>query len=105
MELSGNQQRIANKRRKIIQDNFVNVRLCNKCKGTGLGNFYKHDGDYSWDGTSFCDKCEGVGYLSWKETILVKLCPKCKGGGCETCNDKGVLDWVQYMRVGGKNGK
>ncbi len=109
MYLNGNQQRISNNKRKVILDNFKDHRLCNDCNGTGLDNIVNLNGDYSWDGVSFCDKCEGIGYISWKETIMSKLCPKCKGGGhnsrldkCSVCNGKGVLDWIKYMRVGGK---
>ena len=99
----------ANKKREVITKHFLEgVRLCNDCSGTGLDNVKFLSGDASWDGHSFCDKCEGVGYLKWKETVTHKLCPMCNGGGgyekvCTACNGQGVLDWIQYMRVGDKN--
>jgi len=40
----------------------------------------------------------------FKNTIFLKKCPRCDGGGCAICNNKGTLDWIQYMRVGDKNG-
>jgi len=97
----------------VITKHFLEgVRLCNDCAGTGLDNvkFLDNGNDASWDGASFCDKCEGVGYLKWEETVTHKLCPSCKGGGgyeqvCTTCLGQGVLDWIQYMRVGGNNGE
>lgn len=107
MHLSEREQQSANRKRDLIHKHFPEgLRLCNSCAGTGLDNFKIMDsGDASWDGYSFCDKCKGIGYLSWKETITHKLCPKCQGGGgyekvCTACNGKGVLDWIQYMRVG-----
>jgi DnaJ-class molecular chaperone len=110
MHLSEREQISANKKRALISKHFPEgIRLCNDCSGTGLDNVHFLNGDASWDGYSFCDKCKGIGYLSWKETITMKLCPKCQGGGgyekvCSTCNNKGTLDWIQYMRVGDKNG-
>ena len=43
--------------------------------------------------------------------MIMKLCPYCKGGGlnsnsdekCSKCKGEGILDWIQYMRLGGKN--
>ena len=111
MYLSPDQQRRSNKQRELILKHCVDHRLCNGCNGTGLGNVSHFDGDYSWDGETFCDKCEGSGYLDFKETMIMKLCPYCKGGGlnsnsdekCSKCNGEGILDWIQYMRLGGKN--
>ena len=99
----------ANKRRELIQKYFFhNVRMCNGCAGTGLGNFITSGEDHSWDGHSYCDKCKGIGYLSWEETLLKKLCPTCNGGGnqkgtnkkCSSCEGEGVVDWIKYMRIG-----
>lgn len=108
MYLNPEQIEKANKKRAVILKHFLDsVRFCNECSGTGLKNFSRNEtGDSSWDGVSFCDKCEGLGYLSWKETVTTKLCPTCKGTGgyrreCPTCNGEGVLDWIQFMRVGG----
>ena len=116
MYMSINESQQATKKRNLITEHFLEgVRLCNNCNGTGLEGVHTNCyGDSSWDGTSFCDKCNGIGYLEWKETVLHKLCPVCKGGGlaangygnikCIACDGKGILDWIQYMRVGDKNG-
>lgn len=107
MYLNAEESQRANKKRETITKHFLeSVRLCNHCSGTGLKNFSRNEtGDSTWDGISFCDKCEGIGYLKWKETVELKLCPECKGdggyhGNCPTCNGEGILDWIQFMRVG-----
>lgn len=110
MYLSIEESQQATKKRNLITKYFSEgVRLCNSCAGTGLDNFSRNSsGDAIWDGVSFCNKCNGIGYLKWKETMLHKLCPVCKGSGgvggynriCSTCNGEGILDWIQYMRVG-----
>jgi DnaJ-class molecular chaperone len=102
----------ANNKRATIQKYFLNgVRYCDGCGGTGLSGTHRYaDGGYSWDGMSYCDKCHGIGYLNWKETITEKLCPICLGTGmaeksnknCSSCDGKGIVDWVRYMRLGGK---
>jgi len=100
----------------VISKHFLTgIRLCNSCNGTGLEGVQTNCyGDSMWDGTSYCDKCKGIGYLEWSETDEFKLCPRCFGGGfaangygnikCTACNGEGVLDWIQYIRVGDKNG-
>jgi len=107
MLLTPDKQQIANKQRELILKHCKNHRKCNDCGGTGLGNVTFMSGDYTWDGITFCDKCKGIGFLSWKETVTMKLCPKCKGGGrlseyeqCDKCKGRGILDWLQYM-IGG----
>ena len=104
MYLSPTEMQKANKKREVISKHFLDgVRLCNVCSGTGLKGVQTNScGDSMWDGVSFCDKCEGIGYLTWKETVLHKLCSRCDGAGCDVCNNEGVLDWIQYMRVGDK---
>lgn len=114
MYLTPNQVEAVNKKRDVIQKHFLSgVRYCNHCGGTGLDHFSStKDGGYIWDGVSFCDKCEGIGYLNWKETLLEKLCPTCQGTGvsenyktCPSCDKKGIVDWVRYIRLGGKRNK
>lgn len=112
MNLSSTEIVAANNKRKVIQDHFLKgVRFCNHCGGTGLSNVVRSsDGDCSWDGISFCDKCNALGFLNWKETITEKLCPSCLGTGlleksnkpCPSCDKKGVVDWIRYIRLGGK---
>lgn len=112
MYLNSREVEQANNKRNVIKKHFLkDVRYCNTCNGTGLSNFaLTNDGSYIWDGVSFCDTCNGIGYLSWKETITEKLCPLCKGTGrlkdsnkdCPGCHCKGVVDWIQYIMLGGK---
>jgi DnaJ-class molecular chaperone len=103
MYLNPQQVLEANKKRETIQKYFLKgVRLCNDCSGTGLKGVSEFDGNHCWDGTSFCDKCNGIGYLNWKETILEKLCPNCDGGGCKSCDGDGIVDWIRYLRLGRK---
>jgi len=107
MYLSATEQEIANKKRKVIQNSDEHLecyRKCNNCNGTGLSGVQGFDGSYSWDGVSFCKYCNATGYIMFKNTIFLKKCPRCDGGGCAICNNKGTLDWIQYMRVGDKNG-
>ncbi len=116
MYLSQTEIQISNKKREVISKYFLKgARLCNNCGGTGLKDVHTNiHGDSSWDGSSFCEKCKGTGFLKWNDSIEMKLCPKCNGGGlaangygnikCTTCDGQGILDWIQYMRVGEKNG-
>ena len=115
MHMSIQESQQATRKRNLISKHFSKgVCLCNSCNGTGLEGVRTNNyGDSSWDGSSFCDKCNGIGYLEWKETDLYKLCPRCNGGGlaangygnikCSACNGVGVLDWIQFMRVGDSN--
>lgn len=112
MYLTPDQVEAANNKREAIKKHFLDgVRFCNECGGTGLDAYRSRDGSYSWDGISFCSNCQGIGYISWKETITEKLCPMCEGTGiysdetCSSCNKKGVVDWVRYIRLGGKKKK
>ncbi len=109
MHLSPTEQRIAEQKRNLIQSSDIHLechRKCEKCSGTGLDNISNLNGDYSWDGVSFCKQCNATGYIMFKNTMILKKCPHCDGAGCDKCNNKGILDWIQYMRVGGKkNGK
>lgn len=86
-----------------IENHF---RPCSDCGGTGLRNIGKLVvGGFHWDGSSFCDKCKGVGYLDWEDSDLLHICYKCLGKGrdknwnhCSVCQGKGVLDWVQNLK-------
>ena len=113
MHLSYREIEAIDKKRSNIEKNFPDdLRPCNKCEGTGLDNITKYkDGGYGWDGYTYCDLCKGLGYLDWKETVFKKLCPSCQGKGklpksresCFGCEGTGIVDWVKYMRLGGKH--
>lgn len=80
-----------------------NISVCEICKGTGLANLQQHQGETitfsSWDGSSYCDKCEGIGYIGIKEGMQIDLlhyiCRNCAGLGCQFCNE-GVVDWIDH---------
>ena len=112
MHLSNDQINRTEKIRAAIIKNYVTAieekcRKCEVCGGTGLGNISKsnHSMDFSWDCQTFCDTCEGVGFVDWKDTPVLMKCDKCHGSGrdhdwvkCERCNGKGILDWVEFMK-------
>ena len=105
MYLTRTKQRIVDKKRELIKNSDIHLechRKCEKCSGTGLEGVNGFDGSYSWDGVSFCDHCNGIGYIMFKNTVLLKKCSYCDGAGCDKCNNQGILDWVQYLRVGDK---
>ena len=105
MYMTEMEQRTADKKRKVIQNSDAHLechRKCNECNGTGLAGVQGYDGSYSWDGISFCEYCNATGYIMFKNTVMLKKCPYCEGAGCDKCNNKGILDWIQYMRIGDK---
>ena len=57
------------------------------------------NGGYNWDGRSFCDECNGIGYTGIAGTIQIDdthyFCKKCDGIGCSHC-DEGITDWVSH---------
>lgn len=100
MYLNPQQVEDVNKKRATIIKYFSKgIRYCNKCNGTGLKGVVSWDGNHSWDGISFCNECEGLGFLNWSDTILEKLCPLCEGKGCKSCDYKGIVDWIRYLRL------
>ena len=96
---------------KYYVDNIEFIsKPCKACEGTGLANFSRHtDGCSTWDCTSFCEECNGVGFIDWEIKNLVHACPDCNGTGqtfiemygrqkCAKCDGKGFLDWIQYAK-------
>jgi len=81
----------------VIEESFDR---CEECKGTGLYGFRYHEQGASWDGVSYCDKCDGTGYINWVKSDLFMVCNNCSGLGCKKCDHKGVVDWIQGMRMG-----
>jgi len=103
MYLNSEEKKIANNVNSFIR-NYANLvdRIVNKCKtcnGTGLYGVHFHEQGASWDGVSYCNSCKGTGYDDWDNTILV-VCDFCKGSGCRKCEQKGVVDWIEAMRLG-----
>lgn len=73
------------------------ISRCKECKNTGIeGN------GISWNGTDFCEKCNGLGFkgLEIEGGLQVHdslyLCKHCAGLGCRKCEDKGVVDWISH---------
>jgi len=81
-----------------------NISKCEKCKGVGLANVKIHQSESmtfsSWDGTSYCDYCNGIGFKGIQEKglqidLLHYICRNCGGLGCKNCNE-GVVDWIDH---------
>lgn len=107
MHLSHRQIQRSNNLRFLIDKYCIVKAICKNCNGTGLRcyNYTEHNGikDYSWDGHSYCDHCEGLGYTKWGnvEKDGWNLCPSCNGFGCEKCSHNGVVDWVKFITIEG----
>lgn len=81
------------------------IKKCPSCYGTGLKGVAE-SGDtteYSWDTSSYCDNCDGIGYLgidiksSNKLTDQFFIHSGCKGQGCFKCDFSGIVDWVSNI--------
>ena len=72
---------------KTVPSDTLDRMKCRKCQGTGLSVF---DG-VGWDGSSFCDYCNGIGYLDSKN-IDYNLCKCC------FCNGEGIVDREDHFR-------
>jgi len=77
------------------------IEPCPDCDGKGLGHIFKYDdNDYSWDGSNFCDKCKGTGFIGLNKLKTFDgkryVCGVCNGVGCSDCNRKGFTDWISH---------
>lgn len=89
---------------------------CRKCKGTGLEKvYYNHDGTWtSWDGSSYCEFCKGVGYHNPADIDKsLYRCSICNGEGfvlkqmegfnnpfpkeCPHCKGFGFINWLENL--------
>lgn len=82
------------------------VEICKNCGGTGLSGLFGNNGNYLWNGTDYCDKCYGIGFINIDNkfnslTDELYICQKCEGVGCDSCNNTGLVDWVGNT-MGGK---
>ena len=89
----------------IFIRNFANAvelsfNKCDECGGTGLYGVHRHEQGASWDGVSYCEKCDGTGYIDWNKSEAFTVCDACSGVGCSKCENKGVVDWIQAARYG-----
>lgn len=120
MYLEFGELEVVNKKRDFIlktsSKDTLSLCRCRKCKGTGLDKvYYSTDGKWtSWDATSYCDYCKGVGYLNPNEfdKTLYKCCI-CNGEGfilnpmhgtnnpfpkdCPNCKGFGFVDWIENL--------
>lgn len=76
--------------------------ICISCKGTGLSNVtYGANGYTLWDTYSYCDTCNGIGYIyniiKKLEDSGIYICENCKGSGCSKCNETGFFDWIENI--------
>ena len=83
--------------------NENNIVPCGDCEKTGLSDLTRLDyGGYSWSGVSYCKECKGIGFKGIFEkgmqlSLLDYVCRECDGSGCDSCNNKGVVDWVDHL--------
>lgn len=78
------------------------VEVCKDCNGTGLFGVFENKetgGFYAWNGTDYCDKCHGVGFINIDNkfkslTDELYICQSCGGVGCSKCNNTGLVDWI-----------
>ena len=79
---------------------FAEQRIftCSFCRSTGLQVSKLSDGGFSWDTSSYCDECNGIGYkglVGGKQVDLLHyICKRCDGIGCPKCDQTGIVDWV-----------
>lgn len=79
------------------------ISKCEECGGVGLSNLQNIEDENlkyaAWDGSSYCDNCEGIGYLGVREGMQIDLlhyiCRNCAGLGCQSCNE-GIVDWIDH---------
>jgi len=86
------------------------IEICKDCNGTGLSVtlYNKDSGDYGWNGTDYCDRCYGVGFININSidskfkslTDSLYICSKCGGVGCSKCDYTGLVDWIKNVMVG-----
>jgi len=106
MELTQQQRNRANRFHSFLKKQnlayFIEtgITTCNDCYATGLRATKSLSGDFSWDTTSFCDICNGIGYMGlaggMQIDLLNYICKHCEGIGCSKCDQKGIVDWVSH---------
>lgn len=77
------------------------VERCKRCDGTGLAGVVRlAKGGSSWDTSSFCNKCWGVGFTGIRHLNTFDdkkfICGTCQGVGCDECNRTGFVDWITH---------
>jgi len=91
---------IIKKFRDAFPNNFdkCGLEICPKCEGTGLPiKPNKNGNDITfWDLDTYCENCKGYGVTNIDRIYDEYLCKKCKGSGCDNCNQKGSIDWIAH---------
>ena len=63
------------------------ISRCENCGGTGFKSVSQ---------MSFCNFCGGIGYKGFKKITGEFVCRTCNGGGCNSCDHKGTVDWIVH---------
>jgi len=75
------------------------IARCVSCGGLGIITEKGYEFN-SWDGMSYCSKCEGTGFVGIKKGLQISkehfLCRNCDGSGCKKCKN-GIVDWVSHL--------
>ena len=76
------------------------IKLCDDCEGKGFLASQTY-GTYFAGLGGVCQKCNGVGFIGFKFLMHERVC-KCNGVGCEICNQRGTVDWIDAIIKGCK---
>jgi DnaJ-class molecular chaperone len=87
------------KRKTQIELNEMEIDICSECQGTGLSEYQKLECGYYWDSKSYCEKCNGIGYIGLEKQFnyVIFICRFCNGVGCLKCNNTGFTDWISHV--------
>ena len=89
----------------IPKQEGIHFDKCDACDGRGMVGVHKHQGGFSWNG-EWCPVCGGIGYVNLESCKTIAICNSCGGTGgegsrkCTKCDGKGVIDWVEAIRLG-----
>lgn len=70
------------------------IRVCDKCHGTGHVTHIQQNGFMTFQQTVACDKCHGIG------KTVGKLCKKCNGLGLEKTSQEITVHIPKFVRNG-----
>jgi len=87
--------------REAFPDQFskTDLKICLKCEGSGLPIKPKSDITF-WQPGTYCTECSGFGVTGINKLYDDYLCKKCKGIGCDECNQRGTKDWISNVVKG-----
>lgn len=75
----------------MFPDEFekCDIKKCGHCNNTGLQNKQT---------SLICDNCGGMGFVGFKKLYGKYVCRSCNAYGCDKCEYKGIVDWVDHVR-------